>query len=93
MGKTADAQDEAVLRYVLAHPGCTARQVAVDVFGGSGATRTGSRNKASATLLRLWRAQRLRRCTADCPAGYELRYFPLDHQLGYTHELLLKLDD
>ena len=44
------ARRRAVLDYVREHPCCTAREVAVSVFGGSGATRTSSRDAAYKTL-------------------------------------------
>lgn len=44
-----------VMAYLREHPGCTAREVAVNVIGGTGATRTSSRAYAYTTLVELER--------------------------------------
>ena len=48
-----DDRDRLVLVYLLKHQGSTARDVAIDVLRGSGATRTNTRRLAASALLRL----------------------------------------
>lgn len=44
-----------VYKYVQSYPGCTARDVAREVFNGTGDTRTKERGRAYTTLRRLER--------------------------------------
>jgi len=53
--------ENAVRRYVEAHPGCTAREIARHVFGGSGDTRTHERSLAHTYLARLLRSGAVKR--------------------------------
>lgn len=49
-----------VLDYVAANPGCTARDIAREVLGGNGDTRTSERTQAHAILGRLVRDGKVR---------------------------------
>lgn len=56
-----------VLLYVRSHPGCTVRDVAVECFGGTGATRTSHRARAWSALTKL---EGLGRVTRTRPKVY-----------------------
>lgn len=51
----------ATASYLRYHPGTTCRDVAIDVMGGTGRTRTGSRARAYNALIELERMGRARR--------------------------------
>jgi len=52
MAKHQDDLDH-VLLFVSAHEGCTAKDVAIELFGGTGKTRTTERTRAHACLREL----------------------------------------
>lgn len=61
--------DEKVLAFVQRDPGATARDVARELFGGTGDPRTTSRAKADRCLRRMREAGKLRREPEDLDRG------------------------
>lgn len=67
--------DADVLAYVRDHAWCTARDVARELLGGTGDTRTRQRNTAAASLDRLRDEGKVRRePDATLPRGSKIAY-------------------
>lgn len=61
---------DAIANYVAAHPGCTARDVAIDVLGGTGRTRTHLRQQAYQALVLLEAARVVTRVKGPTHSWY-----------------------
>ena len=68
------ATDADVLEHVRTHDGCTVREVAVAVFGGTGCTRTYERQLAHRAMNRLFDVGAVVRHDGVCKSGVEHRW-------------------
>jgi hypothetical protein len=66
--------DAKVLEFVKRDPGATARDVARELFGGTGDPRTSMRCRADKSLRRMHIAGKLRREPESLPRGSTLAY-------------------